>query len=358
MNREDFKNIDAKDVRWRDLIVLIFNKLTIGTKDIWKSPTFVTLVVLTVFYFSINTYFTIDKKTVEIPGRFINISEFTKLGDSDDLVNGLSVKQFTRDNVIDHLALVLLFWKEYKYLEEVTFTESNDAPKLNIGDELYDMQISAYLTVKEYIGKPKEYTQKIIITKSTVISDLAPNVLPADEIISIDGVLVNDNIDVEIAKLARKVHTLVVKRGEEIFKVKSDLYGVDARKVISLTNLEDYKEFNDFAKLGVEGYLGRSAGSALALEYYNKTVRDVAKDRKVALTGTINETGKIGFITGIKQKTVLAIQNDVDIMFVPKDNNITKNYSDAVAVAKDLDSDMKIVVMDNFSDVIDYLNAK
>lgn len=352
---EFIDTVDPKDVKWKDIIALLLAKLTLGSSNIWKSKIFKTLLALIVFYFAINTYFTLERKTVAIPGNFIDTSEFTKY-DDENPINGVSVKHFVRDGVLDHLALSILFWGEYKYIEEVPLNEVNTSPTLKIGDDVYDMQMSAYLAVQNYIGNNKPYTSKVFVTQVPVISSIPPNILPADEIVSIDGALIKDSMEVEIAKLKRRVHNVVVVRGNEVVEVESDLYNIETRKVITLDNMEDYQEFNSFANLGLEGYLGRSAGSALALEYYNKAIKDVAKDRKIALTGNIAPTGEIGFITGIKQKTVLAIRNDVDIMFVPKDNNITTNYSDAVKVAKDLDSDITIVVMDNFSDVIDYLN--
>jgi PDZ domain-containing protein len=82
----------------------------------------------------------------------------------------------------------------------------------------------------------------------------------------------------------------------------------------------------------------------------------VLKGRNVALTGTVSSTGEVGHISGIKQKTVLAIRNNVSIMFVPRDNKVLSNYSDAKGVLEDLGSDMELVVVDNLSDIIDYLS--
>ena len=74
---------------------------------------------------------------------------------------------------------------------------------------------------------------------------------------------------------------------------------------------------------------------------------------KIAGTGTIESDGSVGDIGGAALKVVAAAKAGADIFFVPnnpvdeetlkKDPDAKTNYEEAVAAAKDLDTDMKIV---------------
>jgi PDZ domain-containing protein len=63
---------------------------------------------------------------------------------------------------------------------------------------------------------------------------------------------------------------------------------------------------------------GPSAGLAFSLEIYDSlTGRKLSRNRKVAVTGTIDQGGKVGLVGGIKGKTLGARQAGFDLMLVP-----------------------------------------
>ena len=65
--------------------------------------------------------------------------------------------------------------------------------------------------------------------------------------------------------------------------------------------------------------LGPSGGLLQTLSVYCQlSGNDLTKGRKIAGTGTISVSGKVGSIGGIRQKIITAIQNDVDIFICPK----------------------------------------
>lgn len=94
-----------------------------------------------------------------------------------------------------------------------------------------------------------------------------------------------------------------------------------------------------------------------SLEIYNQLVKeDMTKGHRVAGTGTINDKGEVGPIGGISQKIVAADKEEAEIFFAPNEKGAAgSNYREAVKTAKKIDSDMKIVPVDSFSDAVTYL---
>ncbi|WVE35935.1 S16 family serine protease, partial [Priestia megaterium] len=102
---------------------------------------------------------------------------------------------------------------------------------------------------------------------------------------------------------------------------------------------------------------GPSAGLMFSLEIYNQLVKeDMTKGHRVAGTGTINDKGEVGPIGGISQKIVAADKEGAEIFFAPNEKGAAgSNYREAVKTAKKINSDMKIVPVDSFSDAVTYL---
>nr|WP_295971528.1 SepM family pheromone-processing serine protease [uncultured Bacillus sp.] len=103
---------------------------------------------------------------------------------------------------------------------------------------------------------------------------------------------------------------------------------------------------------------GPSAGFMFSLEIYNQlTKEDLTKGYHIAGTGTISADGMVGRIGGIEQKIIAADKAGADIFLAPNENGDKgSNYQEAVAVAKDIGTDMKIVPIDTFSEAVAYLN--
>ena len=97
---------------------------------------------------------------------------------------------------------------------------------------------------------------------------------------------------------------------------------------------------------------GSSGGMMLTLSIYTKiNDQDIIKGRKIAGTGTIDYEGNVGKIDGIKYKIMGAHKDKMDIVLVPKEN-----YKEAISVAEKNHYKLKIVKVETFKDVIDYLS--
>ncbi|MDN6265113.1 MAG: peptidase, partial [Tetragenococcus halophilus] len=111
---------------------------------------------------------------------------------------------------------------------------------------------------------------------------------------------------------------------------------------------------------------GPSAGLMFTLEIYEQlTEEDLRKGKDIAGTGTINEKGEVGRISGIDKKVVSADKAGAQIFFAPNDtiskkalnknSDLKSNYQEAKETADSLDTDMKIVPVKTLQDAIDYL---
>lgn len=147
-------------------------------------------------------------------------------------------------------------------------------------------------------------------------------------------------------------------------------------KIIKLSNgkngigigLTDHTTVNSSVDISfnTEGVGGPSAGMMFTLDIYDQlTGNQLRKGRKIAGTGTIEQEGAVGDIGGAGLKVVAAAKEGAEIFFVPNnpvDDAVKKanpdaktNYEEALAAAKELGTDMKIVPITNVQEAIDYL---
>lgn len=111
---------------------------------------------------------------------------------------------------------------------------------------------------------------------------------------------------------------------------------------------------------------GPSAGLLFALEIYNQlTPGDLSKSYRIAGTGTIDPSGNVCSIGGIRQKIVAADREKADIFFAPADRkkgecNLTAdvpNASDAADQAAKIHSKMKVVPVATLDEAVRYLEG-
>lgn len=104
---------------------------------------------------------------------------------------------------------------------------------------------------------------------------------------------------------------------------------------------------------------GPSAGLMFSLEIYNQlTEEDLTKGYQIAGTGTINEEGVVGRIGGANQKVVAADKAGAEYFLAPNEGGAeNSNYQEALAAAKDIKTDMKIIPIDTFEEAIDFLES-
>lgn len=228
----------------------------------------------------------------------------------------------------------------YDYREKLYFTSSLDA---------------ATKVAYEKAGK------KVTIAESNYIiifvdKDSKSNLKVGDEIISIAGKkpLSYDDIIKSIADFADKENINVVVRrdGKKLSIVSKYIDVEDEKKLgIVISNEIKYKTKPkvNFKFKGKEA--GPSGGLMMALTIYDKLIpKDITKGMKVVGTGTIDTTGKVGPIGGIKDKLKAAKSVKADIVFIPKDN-----YKEAKKFYDKEGYRFKLISVETFDDAINYL---
>ena len=117
----------------------------------------------------------------------------------------------------------------------------------------------------------------------------------------------------------------------------------------------DYQTINPKATIKSTNVGGPSGGLLQTLSIYNRlTSFDYTNGLKIAGTGTMSLSGKVGEIGGIKQKIYTAYADNVDVFFCPKEN-----YYDALIAYNNLENKEKMVLVkvEYLKDALEYLEA-
>lgn len=350
---------DLEGVSYRDLIFAFLGKLQLSFSSTSRNKIIFTfalgvLIGLGVF---LAIYKPVNRE-VNLPATYIPAGYFASSSGLSENINALSVDPFHIDGLLPDLALRLRYGKFYAYLsdpEPVKITPIPADRTISNDDGVYSMQISSYLAVNSLLGHDIPHSVQMEVSAVSFPDVGSPPLLPEDIILSVDGKKVEDQYEMEHLLLDGLPHTVAARRGDLDIVVKAKLGGLTVKKRIFLNTLSAYRDFEAFANLGLKGYLGTSAGSALALQYYVYRTEDITRERKVAVTGTISETGRIGEVGGVRSKTILAIQHGSQVLFVPQDNQSSSNYTEAMTVVKGTKSKLTVVPVTSLSDIVSYL---
>ena len=88
-----------------------------------------------------------------------------------------------------------------------------------------------------------------------------------------------------------------------------------------------------------------------ALEIYNKVTKDdLTKGKVIAGTGTIDDNGNVGAISGVKYKIRGAAKKKASVFIVP-----TEKYKEAKEEIEKNNYDIILIEADNLHDVIEAL---
>ena len=89
----------------------------------------------------------------------------------------------------------------------------------------------------------------------------------------------------------------------------------------------------------------------MSLTIYNKlTEEDITKGKKIVGTGTIDISGNVGEIGGVKYKLIGAVKNKAEVFICP-----VENYQEAFNVAKEKNYNIKIISVATFDEVLEKL---
>lgn len=297
-------------------------------------------------------------ETYNVPASYIHVSHFTQKGEESGQIYLVSTKPDTARNLYEHLVL------KHKYKDLLGSLESRN--ELEIEDSkkrkgkiiqttnVTEMVTAAYIAANKEAGNEKSYTREYRISSMPAYLEDDPTyqVEIDDKLISVNGKLLDEEVNLDYLTATEKVWDLEVERLGERTKIKSPLYGAYIKATYTV---KDERELQKTVRLFDSHFDGDSAGAPLALQLYIDYTQDISSGRNIAATGAITPEGVIGPVGGVTAKTILAIQNKADVLFVPYDAQVAQNYSDAIEVKRQLGSDIQIEPVHSLKEIIDYL---
>lgn len=163
-------------------------------------------------------------------------------------------------------------------------------------------------------------------------------------------------------KLGQKVTIQVLRENKmHYFHGKIIKLAHSKRKGIGIMLVEHLKvKTKPALRINAGAIGGPSAGLMFTLESYEIfSHQHLAAKHKIAGTGTIDATGKVGIIGGVDKKVVAADREHAAVFFAPTDQTGVKksqtNYQVAKKTVKEIHSKMKIVPVSRFEDALQYL---
>lgn len=236
-------------------------------------------------------------------------------------------------------------------------------PKTSTEQITYESQLINFLET-DFIAKKlahdyadldyKVYTEGLLVTSVNPNSGLENDLKIGDIIYSIDGIDIKDYNDIKEIKNSikpfknREVQLQYFdgeKSKNKTFKVKNV---ENAINIFLLKNISS-KEMQNLDQLKELKY-GSSASAAYGLFYYTQ-LTSKKLNKSIAVTGSLDNDGNFLPVSGIKQKIISAIDNNIDHIFVPEEN-----YAEAIDVFKlYYGTNVRIYKVKNFKDLIDQL---
>ena len=279
------------------------------------------IVLIIVLLFPMPYYIKLGGGTIEIDSK-IKIENETK---SKGSFNALYVSEIKGNVILYLLSYVVPSFervekekvalenetsKDYDYREKMYFTSSSDiATKVAYEKAMKEVKVKNISFVVLYIDKKAKTELEV-----------------KDKILKIDDKSIKDYqdiVDIIGSKKKNDKVSILVERDKKIVKTYSKIIEIDKKPKLGvvISNLVNYdtdpKISFDFEK----SQTGPSGGLVLALSIYNKLVdEDITKGKTVMGTGTIDYSGNIGAVGGIKHKLRGAYKNKADIVLVPEEN--------------------------------------
>ncbi|APH05364.1 SepM family pheromone-processing serine protease [Bacillus weihaiensis] len=303
------------------------------------------------------------------PGMASELKPIIKVEEGFDKEEGsfsLTTIRFGRANPLTYLWAKL---NEYHYihpLEEIKREEETDEDYLN--RQLHMMEVSQESAITVAYQKAKK---EITTTYNGVYVDGIIDGMPAANRLEVGDRIYKVNKK-ELETAEEFIEYVSAKKEGDNIVISFERDGRQMEESIKLAVFKDQPnkvglgislvtdrevEVHPEITLNTHEIGGPSAGLMLSLEIYNQLIEeDITKGYKIAGTGTINSEGIVGPIGGISQKIVTADKEGIEIFFAPnEENNPNSDYKEALSTGKEINTKMKIVPIDTFSDAVNYL---
>ncbi|GGE41194.1 hypothetical protein GCM10011391_19950 [Pullulanibacillus camelliae] len=247
--------------------------------------------------------------------------------------------------------------------------ESNEEMEVRQLNYMNESQIKAtYVAYKAADRHPVLHQNGVLVVNVNSKMPVSKVLKVKDLITGADGQPIHDMDDLAKVLKNKKLGDSVdlrVKRGKKVLNVTTKIAkfpkewldaNQDKKVGLGILQGDDMSvSIDPEVHINTKGIGGPSAGLMMSLEIYNQlTPTDMTKGYDICGTGEIFTDGKVGPIGGIKQKIVAADKAGADYFFAPTADH---EDQDAIAAAKDIGTDMKIVPISTFQDAINFLKT-
>lgn len=334
------------------MVIILKDKIKLIIKYIKENALFFITLIIIVVLVNIKIPY-----SVYSPGGIINVDE--RLSGSIFKSNGeinLTYVTFSEGRLPNILlALILPEWDIVKN-SDVTY-DNETLEELNLKDriQLYSSISNATYLAYKKAGKTIEITGDSSYIVS--IADYAEtNLKIGDKILSVDDkpihtfndILniienhkINDTIKIKISRNERELECYALVKQDD-----------DTKRIgIGVSKINSYNLSPEVKYQYKKNEAGASGGLMLSLAIYNSlTETDLTKGKIISGTGTIDEEGNVGEISGVKYKLSGAVKNKSDVFIVP-----AANYEEAISERKKHNYDIKIIKATSFDQVLEEL---
>lgn len=297
---------------------------------------------------------------IDTPGGLINLSDRVEVENGYKSKGSINLTYVLELKATIPTLLVSKFKPDWTVVKKEEVEAYNE--KENNGDYrdkllLKEANNNAIYVAFAKVGKSVKLIENHIYV-TYIDEDAKTNLKIGDEIVELNGVKINSKMELlnEINKYqVNDTLSIKVVNNNNYSNKIATLKEENNRNIIGILITEDKKIETDpkidFKFNGNES--GPSGGLMETLYIYNSlTKKDITKGLTIVGTGTIESDGRVGTIGGVEFKLKGAVNKGADIFFVPNG----ENYEEAINIKNEFLYDIKIVGVDNFDDVLDYLN--
>lgn len=311
------------------------------------------LVVLFLFTYKLPYY-------IHTGGGVINTNDKVKIESEYKSEGKFNFAYVESKNAIIPLYLIAQFndnW-DIEKISDLKVDENDTVKDINFRDKL-DLDISiANATINAYKLAGKEVNISSIDNYIIYLKDKEKTDLQVGDILlSVDGKSVS-NLDeardiVKTKNINDKI-PVIVKRDNKEKECYVTVFSENNEKMIgvSIMSLPNFETAPVLDVKFSKNESGPSGGLMLGLTIYDKlTSDDLTNGLNIVGSGTLDSTGNVGAIGGVKYKLQGAVKNKADIFIAANE----ENYDECMRLKKEKNYDIKIIGVDTLEDAVNKL---
>lgn len=333
----------------------MFNKIYDAIKNfiIDNYKFLITWIIIIVLFFYELPY------VIYTPGGIVNLENRIAVNGDEDTTEGslnMSYVSLVKGTIpMLLLSYVIPNW-DILPSEEIT-REDESVDELLKLEKLYMTSSIDNATILAFNKAGKDLNITREVNNIVYIADEADTDLKIyDELLSVDGKKINTVTElreyINTLNAGDTVSILVNREGKEK-ECSANIYETsDGLKVgISFLTTYEYETTPEIEVSTKASESGSSGGLMLSLAIYNAiSDEDITKGRTIVGTGTIDISGNVGEIDGVKYKLLGANKNNAEIFLCP-----IKNYEEALKVKEEFDLDIDVHGVATFDEALEYL---